>query len=338
MIKRIKHECVTCKRLYGGPVTQRMADLPTLRCQPDAGPFSSVGVDIFGPFYVTVGRSQVKRYGCIFSCFTSRAVHVEKIDDLSADAFINCLIRFISRRGHPQLVRSDNGTNLVGARNELDRSFRQLNRDDVIRAARRRNIEWVFNPPLASHHGGLWERMIRTMRRVLFAILNSSTRLTDDVLTTVFCEAENIINSRPITKCSDDANDLEPLTPNHLLVLKGNYSYPWTNPNEGNLYQRKWRAVQCYVNTFWKRWLREYLPDLQRRQKWQDVKPNIRIGDMVLLIDDNAPRGAWPLGRVSEVNSGRDGLVRSVRLVTKSGQLVRPITKVVLLENTHFES
>ena len=88
MIKRIKHECVTCKRLYGGPVTQRMADLPTLRCQPDAGPFSSVGVDIFGPFYVTVGRSQVKRYGCIFSCFTSRAVHVEKIDDLSADAFI----------------------------------------------------------------------------------------------------------------------------------------------------------------------------------------------------------------------------------------------------------
>ena len=117
MIKRIKHECVTCKRLYGGPVTQRMADLPTLRCQPDAGPFSSVGGDIFGPFYVTVGRSQVKCYGCIFSCFASLAVHVEKIDDLSADAFINCLSRFISRRGHPQLVRSDNGTNLVIARN-----------------------------------------------------------------------------------------------------------------------------------------------------------------------------------------------------------------------------
>ena len=209
MIKRIKHECVTCKRLYGRPVTQRMADLPTLRCQPDAGPFSSVGVDIFGPFYVTVGRSQVKRYGCIFSCFTSRAVHVEEIDGLSADAFINCLIRFISHRGHPQ-----------------------LDHNDVIRAARRRNIEWVFNPPLASHHGGLWERMIHTMRRVLFAILNSSTRLTYDVLTTVFCEAENIINSHPIIKCSDDANDLEPLTPNHLLVLKGNYSYPWANPNE----------------------------------------------------------------------------------------------------------
>ena len=88
MIKQIKHEFITCKCLYNGPVTQMMANLPTLRCQPGAGPFSSVGVDIFGPFYVTIGISQVKRYGCIFSCFTSRAIHVEKIDDLSADAFI----------------------------------------------------------------------------------------------------------------------------------------------------------------------------------------------------------------------------------------------------------
>ena len=109
----------------------------------------------------------------------------------------------------------------------------------------------------------------------------SSTWLNDDASTTVFCEAANIINSRPKTKCNDDADNLEPLTANHLLDLKGNYSYPWANPIEGNLYQRKWRAVMCYVNTVWKRRLKEYLPDLQRRQKWPDVKPNIRIGDMV---------------------------------------------------------
>ena len=136
----------------------------------DAGPFSSVGVDIFGPFYVTVRRSQVKRYGCIFSCFTSRAVHVAKIADLSADAFIKCLIRFISRLGHAQLVRSDSGTNLVGVRNELDRCFHQLNCNEVIRAAHCHNIEWVLNTPLASHHDGLWER-IRTIRWVLFSVL-----------------------------------------------------------------------------------------------------------------------------------------------------------------------
>ena len=332
LIKRIKHNCVTCKRLYSGSMEQKMADLPPERCIPDRSPFSSVGVDLFGPFYVTIGRSQVKRYGCVYSCFTSRAIHIEKLDDLSTDAFINGFVRFVSRRGHPELVRSDNGTNLVGARNELSRSFRLLHRESVIQAARRREVEWVFNPPLASHHGGLWERMIRTIRRVLYAILHPSSRLSDDVLTTVFCESENIVNSRPITKCSDDASDDEPLTPNHLLIMNGNYSHPWTTPMAGNMYQRKWRQVQHFVHSFWKRWLKEYLPELNRRQKWHNEKPNICTGDIVLVMDENSPRGSWPLARVSDVFSGRDGLVRSVRLRTKSGQLVRPITKVVLLE------
>ena len=260
---------------------------------------------------------------------------IEKLDDLTTDSFINCFVRFVSRRGQPELVRSDNGTNLVGAQAELARSFRQLNRDAIIQAARRREIEWVFNPPLASHHGGLWERMIRTIRRVLYAILHNSDRLSDDVLATVFCDVENIINSRPITKCSDDIGDNEPLTPNHLLVLKGNYSFPWTNPRDGNLYQRKWRHVQHFVNLFWKRWLKEYLPELQNRQKWQNVMPNVRVGDVVLMIDENAPRNSWPMGRVCDVTSGRDGLVRSVVVATKSARFTRPITQIVMLESTH---
>ena len=105
-------------------------------------------------------------------------------------------------------------------------NFRLLHHESVIQAARRREVEWVFNPPLASHHGGLWERMIQTIRRVLYAVLHHSSRLSDDVLTTVFCESENLVYSCPITKCSSDASDDESLTPNHLLIMNGNYSHP----------------------------------------------------------------------------------------------------------------
>ena len=277
-------------------------------------------------------QCKLQRYGCVYSCFNSRTIHIEKVDDLSTDAFINGFMRFVARRGQPRFVRSDNGTNLVGAYNELARSFKQLSRDKIIQAARRRDIEWVFNPPLASHDGGSWERMIRTIRRVLYVILHSSPRLSDDVLNTVFCEAENIVNSRPMTKVSDDTTDSEPLTPNHLLMLKGNFSYPWTNVKDGNMYQRKWRHVQYFANLFWKRWVREYLLELHRPQKWLNKMPNVRKDDVVLIMDENSPRGSWPLARVNDVITGRDGLVRSVKLEIKSTKLVRPIIKIVSLE------
>ena len=266
MIKCIKRKCVTCKRLYAAVSVQKMADLPPERVHPGISAFDVVGVDIFGPFMVKFGRSQVKRYGCVYSCAVSRAVHIEKLDSLNTDSFINGFVRFVSRRGHPKTVMSDNGTNLVGTYNELQRSFAELDRHHIIQAARRRDIEWQFNPPMASHMGGIWERMIRTIRRILFAILSPNLRLSDEVLATVFCEAENIINSRPITKVSDDMHDDDPLTPNHLLMLNGNYSFPWAATHKTDAYRRQWRHAQFIVGHFWKRWVKEYLIELNRRQ------------------------------------------------------------------------
>ena len=220
LIKSVKRSCIVCKKLFGRPVNQRMADLPPERCQSGKPPFSYIGVDLFGPFLVKLGRSEVKRYGCIFTCFTTRAIHIEVLNNLETDTFINGFLRFCARRGYPEKVFSDNGTNLVGARTELSRSLRQLDRDQVVCAARRNEVDWHFNTPLASHQGCVWERMIRTIRKVLVALLCSCGRLTDDILCTVFCEVENIVNNRPITKCSDDVHD-EPLTPNHLLPPLG---------------------------------------------------------------------------------------------------------------------
>ena len=336
LLKRIRRGCVTCKKLYAAPCNQMMADLPVERCEPGKPPFHCVGVDIFGPFHVTQGRSLVKRYGCIYTCFGIRAIHIEMLPSLETDAFINGLTRFVARRGCPAKILSDNGTNLVGAQAELSRSFRQLDRGKIVAAARRQNIEWKFNPPYGSHHGGLWERMIRTIRQVLVALLFSVSRLNDDVLHTMFCEVENVVNSRPLTKLSDDIHDDNPITPNHLLLLRGNYAYPWGVTQESDTYRRRWRHVQHLVTQFWRKWLKQYIPELQRRQKWLKPSPNIKTGDLVLIVDENSPRGSWPLGLIQDTNVGRDGLVRSAKIRTRSSVFVRPVTKLVLLESTHY--
>jgi hypothetical protein len=337
LIKNVKRCCVTCKRLYGRPQNQKMADLPTERTEPGLHPFTNVGVDLFGPFLVKVRRSEVKRYGCVYTCFSTRAIHIEVLHSLETDTFINGFIRFASRRGYPAKIWSDNGTNLVGARTELSRSLSQLNRNEVIQAARRKEVEWTFNPPLASHQGGIWERMIRTIRKVLTALIYSSNRMTDDVLNTVMCEVETIVNSRPITKNSEDINDDMPLTPNHLLLLHENSPLPWGVFHGSDVYRKHWRQVQHISTQFWKKWTKQYLPELQRRQKWLQKVPNIKVGNLVLILDENLPRGLWPLGLVVETFMGRDGLVRSVRIRTKSNTLVRPITKIVLLEGSLVE-
>ena len=90
--------------------------------------------------------------------------------------------------------------------------------------------------------------------------------------------------------------------------------------------------MQYLSNQFWRRWLKEYIPELQRRSKWCRVQENIKVGDVVLLYEENTPRFLWPLGLVLEVKEGRDKLVRSVRLRTRSTVLIRPVSKVVKVE------
>lgn len=133
------------------------------------------------------------------------------------DSFINTLIRFIARRGVPEKIRSDNGTNFVGGNNTLQECFEIWHTNDKLRDMLLiRKIKWEFNPPAASHMGGVWERQIRSIRKVMNAILKE--QITDDErLDTLFCEVESIINSRPLTPVSDDPTDLKALTPNDLL-------------------------------------------------------------------------------------------------------------------------
>ena len=331
-VRRVLKDCSHCKIRQAQPMTQRMADLPSDRITPCQPPFTYVGVDLFGPFTVKRGRSILKRYGCLFTCLAVRAIHIEVVETLETDSFLNALQRFVCRRGQVRMIRSDNGTNFVGAAKELCAAATRWNQNRVYDFLRQKSIEWRFNPPAASHMGGAWERQIRTIRKVLSAVMKQQA-VSDECLSTLMCLVESIINSRPLTTVSNDHHDLEPLTPNHLLLLRSGASLPTGEFVKQDLYSRKrWRQVQYLADVFWRRWTREYLPTLQLRRKWMIKTKNLEVGDVVIIADDNAPRNAWALGRVTETFPDSVGVVRSARVSTKTSTFVRPIHKLCLLE------
>ena len=251
-----------------------------------------------------------------------RADHFEMSFSLDTDAFINALRRFISRRGKPHTFFSDNGTNLVGGYQELRRSLSDLDQSVIEERLKGQEIRWKFNPPHASHMGGIWERVVRTIKRVLSAICADQV-LSDDVLLTLFAEIEHVVHSRSLTPVIMDPEGSEPLTPNHLLILRSGDHAVGVFDRRDNFVRRRWRQVQYLSELFWKRWRREYLQTLQSRQKWHRVEPNFAVDDLVLVCDESSSRGKWPLGRVIQTYPDDLGHVRQVLVRTQNRALKR---------------
>jgi hypothetical protein len=200
-----------------------MADLPVERLEPSP-PFSYIGMDCFGPFEIKEGRKVLKRYGLIFSCMYSRAVHVEMLDDMSTDALINSLRTFIALRGKVRHIFCDKGTNFVGASNEFSKNMPMVDDKLLKEFLLKENCDFVFNSPHSSHMGGSWERLIQTFRNVLKGLMLQASYLNISSTRTLFYEAMNIVNSRPLTTI--DSDDSSPLTPNHLIQMKSSIVLP----------------------------------------------------------------------------------------------------------------
>ena len=201
----------------------------------------------------------------------------------------------------------------------------------------RRSVQWHYSPPAAPHFGGVWERLVKSAKIALNSIMDSRP-LTDEMLLTILTEVESLLNGRPLTHISVDPRDPEPLTPNHFLLGRANPNVPMdVFDNTEVCSKRTWRAAQVMINHFWRRWLKEYLPTITERKKWQKHQPNLEIDDIVLIINPDSPRGHWPLGRVLRVNTGQDGVVRSAIVKTMTGEYLRPAAKLCLLERDVFE-
>ena len=292
---------------------------------------------MFGPFYIKAGRSQKKRWGVLFTCLASRAVHIEVAPDMTTNSFINAYRRFVSRRGQVRTLRSDCGTNIIGAKNELQAALSEMNNDKIHATLLKDDCDWIIfqaNVPHASHMGGVWERMIRSIRGVLAGILlQHGDQLDDDLLQTFMIEAEAVVNSRPLTYQDDSHDSPEPLSPSQLLTMKSKVVLPPPGRfvKEDLYCRRRWRRVQYLANQFWTRWRNEYLATLQERRKWCSPEEDVKQGDVILLVEDNAPRCNWPLGVINEVYPSSDGHIRKIQVRTVTSVLNRPVTKVVRL-------
>ena len=262
-VKGVLNKCVPCRFWKVGPGNQQMGDLPQERVKRTL-PFTAIGTDLMGPLLVTVGRSQVKRYVCIFNCMATRAVHLEVVPSLDADSFLQAFRRFCNRRNvNPETVYSDNGGNFVAAA--------QLLKDKV---------NWRFNPPRASHQGGFYEIFFKLFRKIFRSIVGECTLNEFDLLTYVV-EVERILNNRPITKLPNSPDDWAALTPNSILTGSLADDVPTGKFLKADAYRQSWKKTEYLADKFWKQWLSQCLPLLQPRQKWLTVAPNFKPGDLV---------------------------------------------------------
>ena len=333
LVDSIIFKCVTCRKLNRRTQVQLMGNLPSERVEP-AAPFTAVGCDMFGPFFIKDRRSELKRYGVLFTCLSSRAVHIEVAEELSTDSFINAFRRLQSVRGPVQQVRCDQGTNFVGAESELKRKMKSL------------SCDFTFNVPHDSHAGGVWERQIRSARRILSGLMTKhQERLSTEGLRTLLYEVTYVINSRPLTAPSPNDWSDPLISPNLLLTGKTEVIIPFAADNQRGVCAKKmWERVQALTNIFWGKWRQDYLSDQQSRRKWKRPAQNFSIGDIVLVKDEQMGRCQWPMGRLTRVTHSDDGIVRAVevRLATRgrdrhgkpifsSHMLRRPVQELVLI-------
>lgn len=338
LVSSVIHKCVTCKRLRGKLEEQKMADLPLDRLTMNP-PFTNVGFDVFRPWAILSRRTrgghvENKCWAVMFTCLSTRAVYIEVIETMSSSSFINALRRFTAIRGPVKRLRSGRGTNFVGACKEL-----QINSEDPELKAylQEKSCTWTFNPPHSSHMGGVLERMIGVARRILDAmLLKENCRLSHEVLVTLMAEVMAIMNARPLVPVSSDPGMPAVLTPAILLTQKIDpVSAPLGNMDLKDLYSKQWRQVQSLAETFWRRWKQEYLETLQIRKKWKSERPNLQVGDVVLLKDTQVKRNEWPTGVIVETFPSHAGRIRKVNVkIMRQGTpkvYSRPVSEVVLL-------
>lgn len=335
-LRSIVHKCVVCVRLNARMETQLMSDLPKERIQIGK-PFLTTGVDYAGPFEVKIGNGLTdaqyqKCWIAIFVCLKTRAMHIEIVIGLSAVAFIACYERFISRRGRCEKLFSDNGTSFVGTEKELKKAMEYWTGKEMLDHLHSRGTEWQFMTPAAPHQGGIYEAAVKSMKFHLKRTIGVKI-LTYENLSTLLCQIEAILNSRPLNPLSDDPNDIQALTPGHFLVGEPLITpLPFIiDPKPQSIGIRLWRDRQKMVQHFWDRWKEEYLVTLQERKKWRREKENIKVGQLVVIKAENFPPTSWALGRVIEVIISRDGLIRNVVVQTATTQLKRPVQKLCIL-------
>uniref|UniRef100_A0A183BUB6 Integrase catalytic domain-containing protein n=1 Tax=Globodera pallida TaxID=36090 RepID=A0A183BUB6_GLOPA len=345
-VRKVLGRCLQCRKMSSPPFARPdMPPLPADRVVRRA-PFESTGVDYMGPTTARMAGASIKVWIVLLTCLTTRAVYLEPTTDLSANSFINVLRRFISRRGRPKRMLSDNGGQFVLADKTVKELLPNTAADAVQGQMARQGIEWKFLPSLSPWAGGLYERLVG-LTKMCFKRTLGRRILEYDQFATFTAEVEAVLNQRPISAVSAETDAPVPLRPvdfiqpHGIVSLDIDASENWSD--EARLPPQKklallWKSTLESLDNFWEQWSSEYLILLRERSGWKHKGPRLqtravpRVGDVVLVEEDYRSRNLWPMGRVTELN-GLLPNIRSVQLKMVNGRVItRPVNRLYPLE------
>ena len=326
-LNSIIRSCLSCQKVNAKRGAQQMAPLPRQRVAID-DPFSQVGIDYTGVIKYRKRNKQVADcYLVIFTCLVTRAVHIEVVSTMDAYEFILAFQRMVYQRGNPKNVFTDNALYFKKASKDLGENYARNNKD--IQALQDKyKFKWHFTVPYHSSGSGVWERMVRSVKTPLRKVLGNAL-VTYTELYTIVKQVEAHVNERPLAQMSESSFDC--ITPSMLVT--GRKLRPTVDEFQESGFKQemdvreRWKHRQTLVRQFFNSWVKNYILSLQQRHKWQDKKPNIRIGDLVLVEKEKLKKHRWPLGLIKDLIIGRDGLIRSVRLTTS--EHAEPVTRSI---------
>lgn len=322
-VRQILRRCVICQKLNSKPYYQDISPLPPDRVK-EALPFEVTGVDFLGPIYL---QNSTKIYVVLFTCAVIRAVHLEIVMNLTTTEFLMAFRRFISRRGICKIIYSDNAKTFKRAEKDLEQIWSLIKNPEVQNYFSDKRIKWKFIVERAAWWGGFYERLVRSVKTCLKKILGKSSLEYKEFETTLQ-EVEAILNSRPLTFISSDANEPSPLCPAHFLVGKRLTALPpekirVISSTKSEL-TRKYRYRLNLVQQFWIRWKQHYLMDLKSAHQAENTKSEqVPKGAVVQIKEDHQPKLLWKLGIITEIHPGRDGKVRACTLRLANGSFIR---------------
>ena len=348
-VKRVIRHCVVCRRYEASPCKpSQFADLPSNRVSDDP-PFTHIGLDFAGPLYVKEARrssqenESKKVYVCLFTCASTRAVHLELTQGLNVQDFLLAFRRFASRRGLPATIQSDNAKTFQSSSKEIRKIARST---EVWRYLTDNRITWNFIVEKVPWWGGYWERLVRSIKSPIKKVIGRST-VSYDEMCTLLTEVEAVINARPLTYVYDDEESVSyPLTPSDLIygrriTMNPNCQHYETMSTYNSLTKRL-KHHRHLLSQFTRRWRNEYLTSLREqvaKGSSGNVNAKFKVGDVVILKNDSAARAFWKLAKAEELLPGRDGTVRAAIVTVPRGtssssnqRLRRPIQHLIPIE------
>jgi len=326
-VRDIMRSCLVCRKRAAKKVPTLMASVK--KDIIEQRPFAETGLDFAGPFSVKVGRGKTRKqmFILVLTCMNTRCVHFEICEDQKTSSVLSALSRFANLRGAPTVIKSDNQTSFAAAKKELMDFVNQVEFEEVqnkLVGTLDKNIRWEFIPPRAPHFGGSWEIMVKAMKRAVESLTNGQD-VSEDQFRTAISKAAALLNSRPLSRKMLEEKEVI-ITPNSFLI--GNFSTDLVTPEQENKYTKlgaKFQEVLRLEREIWKRFIQEILPEISPRTKWYKIFPELKVGNVVLVIEEGIPRGQWKLAVVEETKRSEDQIVRSAKVRMNGKLFDRPV-------------